>query len=150
MRELPDLPYKVETNARGQLILSPPPSPAHGNLQARVITKLNELMAEGGVTSGEAGVETPEGVLAPDVVWVSHERNEKAREATAYPVAPEICVEILSPSNTDREMQEKRRAYLEAGADEVWIVTEAGAVQFFTAEGERKASRFVPGFPGSI
>mgnify|MGYP001313879954 CR=1 FL=1 len=34
--------------------------------------------------------------------------------------APEICLEILSPSNSIVEMEMKRALYFEAGAREVW------------------------------
>ena len=37
-------------------------------------------------------------------------------------VAPEICLEVISPSNSVKETQEKREAYFAAGAHEVWIV----------------------------
>ena len=36
--------------------------------------------------------------------------------------APELCIEVVSPSNSRKEMSEKTRAYLAAGAHEVWIV----------------------------
>jgi Uma2 family endonuclease len=51
-------------------------------------------------------------------------------------------VEIVSASNTDAELQEKTRAYLAAGAQEVWVVAESGAVRYFDATGERSASRY--------
>ena len=48
----------------------------------------------------------------------------------------------VSASNTDAEMQEKTRAYLAAGAQEVWLVAESGAVRYFDATGEQSASRY--------
>jgi Uma2 family endonuclease len=36
--------------------------------------------------------------------------------------APEICVEVVSPANSVKELREKTDAYLAAGAEEVWIV----------------------------
>ena len=35
--------------------------------------------------------------------------------------APELCIEVVSPSNSRKELREKVAAYLEAGAEEVWI-----------------------------
>ena len=54
-------------------------------------------------------------------------------EATGDPstLAPEICVEVMSPTNTEEEMQEKRRLYREIGAEEVWVVGEKGRIRFY-------------------
>ena len=49
---------------------------------------------------------------------------------------------MISPSNTEAEISEKTRAYLAAGAQEVWIVTEAGDIHYFDASGEKQTSRF--------
>jgi len=43
-------------------------------------------------------------------------------------------------------MQEKTRAYLAAGAVEVWLVAEAGNVRHCGAGGERSASRYAIAF----
>ena len=58
------------------------------------------------------------------------------------PQALEICIEVRSLSNSDEEMEAKRKAYLAAGAVEVWIVSEAGSVDIFDATGRCEASRF--------
>ena len=95
-------------------------------------------------------METPAGVLAPDVAWMPSGRwAEVKREDTTAPT-PEICVEILSPSDTDEGMAGKRRAYFEAGTEEVWIVSESGTVRFFTGDEEMEASSLAPSFPSSL
>ena len=78
----------------------------------------------------------------PDVVWGSAEFLRQEPENTPFTRAPEICVEIRSASNTDREITEKVRAYLVAGAVEVWIVDEEGAKKIYASDGERKTSSF--------
>ena len=145
---LRDLPYKVETNARGKLILSPH-SNQHSWLQLRVQELLLEYKPEGRPPA-EFAISTPEGVKTPDVTWVSSEREQKMRK-TGDPstLAPEICIEVLSPTNTKSEMKEKRSLYFEAGAEEVWIVEEDGTVRFFADE-ELDASRLAPTFPKKI
>jgi Uma2 family endonuclease len=62
--------------------------------------------------------------------------------ATTLACAPEICVEVRSPSHTDAEMAFKTRLFLEAGALGVWIVSETGGWQVFDADGPRAASRY--------
>jgi len=64
-------------------------------------------------------------------------------------LAPEICVEVMSESNDWDEMNEKRPLYLEAGAEEVWIVDREGRIQFFREE-ELEMSDIVPDFPKRI
>lgn len=116
---LQDLPFKIELNKWGRIEMSPA-SNEHGRLQVRIA---NELQGRpGGQVLVECSVATSDGVRVADVAWVSDERLARFGNATPYPQAPEICVEIMSPSNTWGEMHIKAGLYLEAGADEVWIV----------------------------
>jgi len=145
---LRDLPYKVETNERGQLILSPH-SNRHSLLQLAVQKLLLKQKPEGRPPT-EFAISTSKGVKASDVAWMSPEQAKRMSE-TGDPstLAPEICIEVMSPANTMAEMDEKRALYLEAGAEEVWIVQEDGTVRFF-AEEELDASRLAPDFPKNI
>jgi Uma2 family endonuclease len=59
-------------------------------------------------------------------------------------------VEILSPSNTKGEIDEKRQLYFEAGASEVWLCDEDGGIRFFTADGPVADSALCSGFPTAI
>lgn len=148
---LQDLPYKVETNKQGQIILSPHKL-RHGRAQFRIGTLLEEF-AEAGEVIVEAAIETEDGVKVADVVWMSEARwRSMPEDAAAAPVAPEICVEVLSRANTATEMEGKRRLYFEQGAQEVWLCDEKGRVTFYLT-GERspaKRSHLVPDFPASI
>jgi hypothetical protein len=45
--------------------------------------------------------------------------------------SPEICVEVVSPSNSDHEIREKMTLYFDAGAKEVWVCGLFGAIDFF-------------------
>lgn len=143
---LRDLPYKIETNEHGQLVMSPQ-KPGHGLLQFRVGALL-ELIELPGRAAVEFAVETSKGVKLPDVVWISDERLKQMPEgAEACPVAPEICVEVLSYSNTRAEIEEKRLLYFREGALEVWTCDMKGRMRFFDRTGERSASEFAPSFP---
>ena len=67
------------------------------------------------------------------------------------PADPEICVEIVSPSNSRSEINEKRALYFDAGAAEVWICNLDGSISFFVASHNQLfASSICPAFPGSI
>ena len=73
-------------------------------------------------------------------VWCTAGRWEQIKDAYDVPVAPEICVEVCSPSNADAEIDEKRQLYLDAGAEEVWICDEGGQLTFYDDTGERETS----------
>jgi len=75
---LQDLPYKVETNARGQLILSP--HKRHHSVQQKTVIHHLDALLTGGGAYPEFPVETADGVKQPDVVWVSEGRLEEMDE----------------------------------------------------------------------
>jgi Uma2 family endonuclease len=137
---LQDLPYKIELNAWGKIEMSPA-SNRHGRLQAELAAEFIRRLP-GGMTLTECSILTGIGIRVPDVVWASTRFMTAYGEITPYTRAPEICVEILSPSNVEAEIEEKTRAYLKAGAEEVWLVSENGAIRFIGGDGERTKSRF--------
>lgn len=145
---LRDLPFRIETNARGQIVMSPT-SNWHSRLQARV-GRLLDKHVEAGETFPECSIMTADGVKVADVAWVSDDFLKKHGEEFAFSVAPEICVEVRSPSNTDAEMEEKITLYLAKGAKEVWLCDLEGNVQFFSHEGAIERSRLAPEFPSQL
>jgi len=100
-------------------VLMTPASFYHGQLQGRLCQKLATL---GGETLIEVGIATPEGVFVPDLAWASVQFASQHAGEIVLTQAPELCIEVLSPSNSAKEMEEKRAAYLAAGANEVWLV----------------------------
>lgn len=147
---LRDLPYKIETNARGQIVLSPH-TPYHSVLQSALYDALKAHIDRPGRPTTEFAVSTEEGVKVPDVVWISRERfAEVPRDADTSPVMPELCVEVLSEGNTRAEIAEKRRLYLREGAQELWTYDKEGTITFYDADGERADSAFAPSFPSTI
>lgn len=139
---LQSLPYKVETNARGQIILSPHTT-RHSRIQKAVEKRLDDLLS-GGEAFQEWPVATSAGTKQSDVIWTSDNRlGEMEKTGEPPTLAPEICVEVMSKSNDWGEMREKRGLYREAGAEEVWIVDEEGQIRFFGEE-EMEQSRIAP------
>ena len=61
---------------------------------------------------------------------------------TPYSQAPELCIEIVSPSNSKEEMTNKVQLYLQAGAEEVWIVWENGIVDYYDKTGKLELSGY--------
>jgi Uma2 family endonuclease len=66
----------------------------------------------------------PGQVRAPDVSFISWKRmpNQEFPTEAIASLAPDLAVEILSPSNTEAEMRRKLRDYFHAGGKLVWIV----------------------------
>nr|VFK06728.1 MAG: Putative restriction endonuclease [Candidatus Kentron sp. LPFa]VFK23384.1 MAG: Putative restriction endonuclease [Candidatus Kentron sp. LPFa] len=143
-----DLPFKVETNQWGKIEMSPATN-AHGIYQMLIGEWLMKLAKDGKPIS-ECSVQTTKGVKVADVAWGTHEFFKRNRFRTPYLESPEIMIEILSPSNSRKEMKGKRKRYFAAGAKEVWLCGEDGEMAFFTAEGELAGSRIVKGFPERV
>ena len=149
--ELAKVEGRIETDRHGHIIMSPPPAPNHGSYQSEIAYLLRTLMPNGRVLS-ECPISTADGVKAADVAWASPECMRVLGKRVCFPTAPEICVEVLSPSNTEAEIEEKMTLYFDAGAKEVWICSLSGEMTFFgSAKGQvMRPSTLCPEFPQRI
>ena len=132
---LKDLPFKIELDKWGKILMSPATN-NHGSLQFETGVKIREGKKGKGKVITECSIQTSQGVKVADVVWASDLFIEKFGFETPYKRAPEICVEVVSPSNSQGEIDEKIALYLSKGAHEVWIVSEDGKTKYYTYEGE--------------
>lgn len=148
-RLLANLPYRIESDRWGNIVMSPPPRSRHAEYQGRIAILLHERLA-GGLVLTECPIQTEEGVKAADAAWVSHERRASRPNDPVYLIAPEICVEVLSPSNAEEEMHERRRLFFEKGALEYWLCSLKGEMTFFDPAGLINESRLCPSFPTQI
>jgi Uma2 family endonuclease len=83
-----------------------------------------------------------------DVTWLAPSRSEINEDSVLLLHAPEICVEIISPSNSAEAIAEKRALFFDAGAAEVWICSLDGSITFFAPPDHRLAhSLLCPDFP---
>jgi Uma2 family endonuclease len=149
--ELARFEGRVETDRYGNIIMSPPPAPSHGSLQFEVGRLLSTSMSEGRVLT-ECPISTADGVRATDVAWASPSRMRQLGNRKCFILAPEICVEVLSPRNTEAEMQEKMALYFDAGAQEVWLCAASGEMRFMARNATRpmKLSSLCPKFPKRV
>ena len=149
-KSLQDLPFKVELNGLNQLVLVPTFS-QHSLFQGRIIRLLNRLL-ETGNAYPELAIATSDNIKVPDVVWASDERvRAHASELSSYwSASPELCVEVLSPTNTVDEMTAKIALYFESGAREVWICGLKGEMEFYGPAGLLERSALCPEFPDKI
>jgi Uma2 family endonuclease len=145
---LHDLQWKIELNGRGVIEMSPANN-RHARTQARLAHALEQQMADGSALT-ECSVLTTDGIRVPDVAWASAAFMARHGDATPFPQAPELCIEVRSPSNTDAELAHKVALFLAAGAREVWICPQeagVGALEMFSAAGPITTSRFAVVLP---
>ena len=147
---LADLPYKIESDQWGNVIMSPPAGADHCDYQGEILATLLRIMPKG-LVRAEYPLQTNKGVKAIDVVWVSREKHgQKPKNSTVHLLAPEICVEVFSPSNSVAEIEEKMLLYFERGAQECWTCDGLGYMAFFDPSGSIKRSKICQKFPVRI
>lgn len=112
---------------QGMVVREPGPAWSHRLLQFRLARHLHAWIEETG--QGEVGLEgdciireNPDTVRVPDVAVLLQHRIFDNEPGGWIRGAPDIAIEVLSPSNTVRQMREKTIEYFEAGALRVWIV----------------------------
>ncbi len=145
---LQDIPFKIETNEFGEIVMNPVKI-NHSFYQSRIST-LMQNMRNDGVTLTECAVKTRLGTKCADVAWVSLENFASLVGKVEADFAPEVCVEVISNSNTKFEMKTRRKLYFERGAREVWICNEKGEVEFYSASARIETSNLFPEFPIKI
>ena len=125
---MPDDGWKYELQA-GLLLSEPLPGTRHGRVAARIVELLVTHVRRHGLgvvignDSGFVLARSPDTVRGPDVCFVSRERFEKIGDTIrAFPGAPDLAVEVLSPSNTPAAIHAKVADYLAAGTRLVWVV----------------------------
>ncbi len=109
---------------KGELILMPAASAEHGIVSARVFLHLGLYVREnelGEVVTPDTGFQVGERVLKPDIAFLStaHLPDDLSK---AFPVPPDLAIEVVSPSDAFRRVIEKAFAYLEAGTQIVWVI----------------------------
>lgn len=144
---LQDLPFKIELNEKGQIVMNAV-RVIHSLYQGEIEYRLRTLL-KGGRTLPECAIKTSKGTKVADVAWATTDTVRKIKDEVECSIAPEICIEVLSSSNTKDEMKEKIDLYLEKGACEVWVC-ESGVMRFYNASGKLEHSVLVSEFPKII
>ncbi len=116
---------------RGEVFELSPVNDQHGAVAGYIVTAFNNYSRPRG--AGWARVETgywlhhdPDTVRGPDVSFRLRSRSEREVPSTGFVTgAPDIAVEVVSPSNTAAEIERKIGEYLAAGSQRVWVVYSA-------------------------
>lgn len=124
---LPDEECRMEL-VRGRVVREPPAGAEHGRLDVEVAYRLRCFLEEhplGTAYGAETGfilATEPPTVRAPDAAVVLAARVPPEPVHGFFPGPPDLAVEIVSPSNTADEIQEKALDYLDAGCRLLWVV----------------------------
>ncbi len=143
---LKNLPFKIELNQFGQVLMSPA-SNVHGAVQVDMAYVFKSKL-KSGQTFSECSIQTRDGVKVADVAWASDEFLARHGDVTPFPQSPELCVEIVSLSNSKRETEHKVSLYFAHGAQEVWVVNLKKEVSMHVGGLPAVKSRIVPRFKG--
>jgi Uma2 family endonuclease len=112
---------------RGEVITMPPPGGLRGATCTQVVLTLGPFIRKGSggvLTCNDAGFITergPDSVRGPDVAYWKKERLNEI-PVGYIETSPDLIVEVLSPSNTSKQIRAKLIEYFAKGVPLVWIV----------------------------
>ncbi|MGI2904185.1 Uma2 family endonuclease [Tolypothrix sp. VBCCA 56010] len=120
---------RFERTATGELIIMPPTGGETGNRNAGLTAQVwiwNEQNKLGKVFDSSSGFKLPNGAdRSPDASWIKLERWNaltQKQQTRFLPLCPDFVVELLSPTDSLRETQEKMREYRDNGARLGWLI----------------------------
>jgi Uma2 family endonuclease len=111
----------------GEVVMMTPAGHEHGTIAVTISTLLRSHAAKnrlGFVSSAEAGFvisRDPDTVRAADVAFVRRDRLPAVRKGY-FPGAPDLAVEVISPTDRLADVDSKTQAWLDAGTVMVWVV----------------------------
>ncbi len=113
---------------RGEIVHHMPTGHPHGLIE-NIIGALLYIYLQankiGYALTGEVGIYTqrnPDSIRAADIAFISNERYQQLSTSGYLDQAPELVIEIMSPSNTWSEIHEKLAEYFGIGVKLVWVV----------------------------
>jgi Uma2 family endonuclease len=114
----------------GELHPMAPSGQEHSNVGVNLVTLINAFVRKNrlGIVTGPDGgyilKHDPETVRVPDIGFVRSDRLPKGKATPKYfNGAPDLVVEIISPTDSYQDLDEKVQQYLEHGVKLVWVVT---------------------------
>lgn len=125
---MPDDGYRYEL-VRGELVKMAPAGRRHGRLDMRIGWRLAQYVEAhqlGEVHTADTGfrlASRPDTVRAPDVSFLQQNRMAEVGDVEGYwPGAPDLAVEVISPSDTYTDVENKVTEWLDAGTAMVVVV----------------------------
>lgn len=112
---------------RGELIMMSPAGFEHGDIGSAILEHMRRFVRVhklGKVVGADTGFfieRDPDTVRAPDVAFIRKERLI-GRTRAYFPAAPDLAVEVISPTDRRRDVDAKAQMWLDTGCEVVWIV----------------------------
>lgn len=108
------------------LVMSPSPIPAHQAISVKLVQAISNFLDSkndnGFLAHAPADVKFDDGnVLQPDILYISEERKAEIVKDIIQG-APDLIIEILSPSNAYYDLRQKKDLYEKYGVKEYIIV----------------------------
>ena len=145
---------------RGEVVEMTPPGWEHGWIVSNIVRVLSTFVREHDlgrvvVESGYRLERRPDTVRGPDVSFVRKERLSKAGKGF-FPGAPDLAVEVVSPSDTASMLAGKVRDYQRAGVEQTWlfypedrqvqVCPRGGAARWYGEDDTLEGGDLLPGF----
>jgi len=125
-KEFEQLPGEHNEIIEGELVTLPPPKSGHSTIAKRSLLLLLPLQQKGlGEVYLEAGYrlsDNPPSWIQPDVSFLKMERVCATKPDEYFLGAPELAVEVVSPSETAETLNRKIDLLLAGGSMAVWVV----------------------------
>jgi Uma2 family endonuclease len=144
----------------GELIVSPA-GVKHEGIASRLVVRVGVYLMSnnlGEVYTSSIGFQLPSGdVVSPDVSFISAAKLPNGLEPEGFgQFAPDLAVEIISPSDSMTVVEDKVEIYLKNGTQLVWLINRKlrratvyradGTVSVIRAEGRLDGEAVLPGF----
>ena len=110
--------YRLESTVEGDVVIMPPTDPETGDRNAEITAQLKTWSrGRNGLTpDSSAGFKLPTGARrSPDAAWISRGRLRTRG-------CPEFVIELLSPSDRVRVVQEKMQEWIDNGVELGWLI----------------------------
>ncbi len=150
---------------KGEIVEMAPPGWDHGETAVNIASALGSFARRHNL--GRVVVETgfrlesqPDTVRGPDIAFVRKERVPVGGLRGFFTGAPDLAVEVVSPSDTASEIEQKVQDYLRSGTQRVWVVyPDSRRVQVYSPDGTSRGYRedaaiedqdLLPGFSLSL
>jgi Uma2 family endonuclease len=160
-RALPETKQRYEI-VDGVMLMPPGPTADHQWIMMTILRPLDDFVKERGL-----GVVLPAPVdlliqreplrtRQPDILYLSAERTgirgrAELRGLQFLEIAPDLVVEVLSPSNTRRDVEDRLEDYRRIGVKECWLVRpEAETIEVLRLSGEEATSAGIFGVDGIL
>ena len=120
---------RIERNGEGELLIMPPEGSSTGHRNLKIAVRLGSWAEQDGTGVGfgsAAGFTLPNGAMrSPDAAWIARERWERLshdQQDKFSPICPDFVLELRSPSDRLRTLQDKMEEYIANGARLGWLL----------------------------